>query len=182
MRYAYPCDPEPDEPEGSFTVTFRDLPGAVTGGSTLGEALENAQEVMELVLGAMLEDGEDIPEPSQRRIHEEMVALTPAFAAKVAVITRMRAQGVSRDELGRRTGLAEEDLGRLLDPWEAAPMEHLTWALSVLGSRVVLEDIPEEAGFHFHEPAGDVDMHQDEFIRRLRRFALHRNLWWQTTV
>ena len=51
MRYAYPCNLEPEEEEGfegAFTVSFPDIPGALTCGYDRGEALENAEEVLEL--------------------------------------------------------------------------------------------------------------------------------------
>lgn len=50
--------------ESDFGVSFPDLPGCVTAGSTLDEARAMAQEALALHLEGMAEDGEAVPEPS----------------------------------------------------------------------------------------------------------------------
>jgi predicted RNase H-like HicB family nuclease len=40
-----------------------DLPGCVSGGATVGEALDNVREAIELHLEGMLMDGEPLPPP-----------------------------------------------------------------------------------------------------------------------
>ncbi len=49
------------EPEGGFTVTVPLLPGCVTWGDTLDEAIENAKEAIALYLESLTAHGEDIP-------------------------------------------------------------------------------------------------------------------------
>lgn len=49
------------EPEGGFTVTVPLLPGCVTWGNTLDEAIENAKEAIELYLESLNAHGEEIP-------------------------------------------------------------------------------------------------------------------------
>lgn len=51
------------EPEG-ITVTFPDLPGIVTCGKDMTEALYMAKEALELHLYGMEKDGDHIPSPS----------------------------------------------------------------------------------------------------------------------
>ncbi len=50
--------------DSDYGVSFPDLPGCVTGGTTLDEARGNAEEALALHLSGMVEDGEPIPEPS----------------------------------------------------------------------------------------------------------------------
>lgn len=45
-------------------VTFPDIPGCVSQGDTAEEALLMAQEALLLHIEGMIEDGEDLPEPS----------------------------------------------------------------------------------------------------------------------
>lgn len=52
----------PDRDEGGYTVTVPVLPGAITEGDTLAEALENARLVIEELLAVMEADGVEIPE------------------------------------------------------------------------------------------------------------------------
>lgn len=178
MRYAYPCRPEPDEPEGSFSVTFRGLPGVITCGDSLGEALENAQEALELALTVILEDVEHIPEPREPEDGEETIALSPRFAAKMALLLHMRRAGVSPGELTLRTGMGPGEVRELLDPGISSPLEQCAAALQAIGRRILIEDLPEEDGEHLHQPATVGPIGEDEFIRRLRRYALHRNIHW----
>ena len=178
MRYAYPCQLKPDEPAGSFSVTFPDIPEALTGGSSMGEAMENAQEALELAISSRLDNGEEIPEPSHTKPGEQLVPLAPAFAAKTALLLEMRRQDVQAGELQRRMGITETGIRDLTDPGKISPLERLTQALQVMQTAVVLEDVPETPGDHFRRPAGPGPMGYDEFIRRLRRYCTHRNIQW----
>ena len=50
--------------DSDYGVSFPDLPGCVTAGTTLDEARAFAEEALTLHLAGMVEDGEAIPEPS----------------------------------------------------------------------------------------------------------------------
>ena len=49
------------EPEGGYTVLVPALPGCITFGETIEEAIKMAKEAIELYLESMIENGEDIP-------------------------------------------------------------------------------------------------------------------------
>jgi predicted RNase H-like HicB family nuclease len=51
-----------EEEDGkAFGVWFPDLPGCISAGDTLDEAILNAAEALELWAGAMIESGQEIP-------------------------------------------------------------------------------------------------------------------------
>ncbi len=52
----------PDEAEGGYTVLVPALPGVVTQGETIEEALAMAKEAIELHIEGMIADGEPVPE------------------------------------------------------------------------------------------------------------------------
>jgi predicted RNase H-like HicB family nuclease len=52
------------EPKSDFGVSFPDLPGCITAGSTLDEAMAMASEALALHLEGLAEEGQPIPEPS----------------------------------------------------------------------------------------------------------------------
>jgi len=53
-----------EEEEGkAIGVWFRDLPGCISAGDTLDEAMLNAAEALELWAEAMIEGGQKIPPP-----------------------------------------------------------------------------------------------------------------------
>jgi predicted RNase H-like HicB family nuclease len=49
------------EPEGGFTVTVPSLPGCVTYGETLDEAITMAREAIELYIESLRAHGEEVP-------------------------------------------------------------------------------------------------------------------------
>jgi antitoxin HicB len=50
------------EPEGSYTVIVPALAGCLTSGDTIEEALQMAQEAIELYIETLIADGEPIPQ------------------------------------------------------------------------------------------------------------------------
>ena len=59
-RYTVMLIPDPDD--GGYTVLVPALPECVTEGDTVQEAIDNARDVIRLVLESRVADGEAIPE------------------------------------------------------------------------------------------------------------------------
>lgn len=55
----------PDTKEGGFVVTYPDLPGCISCGETIHEAIENAADAKKAWLEAALEEGLLISEPNK---------------------------------------------------------------------------------------------------------------------
>lgn len=70
LRYSLLLDPDPDT--GTYTVTVPALPGVVTQGSTLEEAIAMGTEAVELHLAALLAHGEPVPE---ERAHPQVLTV-----------------------------------------------------------------------------------------------------------
>lgn len=71
------------EPEGGFSVTFADAPGAISEGDSWEEAVANAQTALELWLEECAEAGDSLP---PRRSSEEIVAqIREIYESGVAV-------------------------------------------------------------------------------------------------
>lgn len=49
------------EPEGGYTLTVPSLPGCVTYGNTIDEAIEKGKEAIELYIESLKAHGEEIP-------------------------------------------------------------------------------------------------------------------------
>ncbi|APM37968.1 type II toxin-antitoxin system HicB family antitoxin [Clostridium kluyveri] len=62
-RYMFPAVFESCE-EGGYSIHFPDLPGCISEGDTLDEALYMAKEALELFLWNMEDDKDDIPQPT----------------------------------------------------------------------------------------------------------------------
>lgn len=63
-KYVYPALFHPNEDDGSFTVTFPDLPGCITEGHDLADAIYMAQDALEMWLWYAEDHKEEIPAPS----------------------------------------------------------------------------------------------------------------------
>jgi antitoxin HicB len=134
---AYPAALTPD-PDGGFTVTFRDVPEAITEGDTRDEALLRAEDALESALAMYIAAGEPLPAASKAAADEEMVPLSALGMAKAALYDAMCEQGVGRAELARRLRWHLPQVSRVLDLRHASRMEHVEAALAALGLRLIV--------------------------------------------
>lgn len=137
MRFTYPATLEA-EPEGGFTVTFEDVPGAITFGQDRAEALSHAAEALISMLSAMVDAGQALPAPSPGR-GRPFVAVTAIEAVKLALNEALRTRGMSNTAMAAALGSDEKAIRRLRDVLHPSKMSELERALAALGKRVVLE-------------------------------------------
>ena len=137
MEYVYGARMEPD-PEGGFLVTFPDVPEAITGGNTRVEARANAVEALGLALRGIVAMDRRLPEPTANGSGMVPVAVDPATALKLAVIDTFRESGMTKSELARRIGRAENEARRILDPDHPSKLPLLRAALSAFGKDIVV--------------------------------------------
>lgn len=136
MRYAYPYDLE--VAQDGVTLTFPDVPGAITCGDTESEAVSRAEDALVSMLAALVDDGAPVPVPSPPG--GRPVAIVPLLeAAKLALHSAMLAGGVSNVALASRMGVNKKAVHRLRDPLHHSHIGQVTDALRVLGQRVGLE-------------------------------------------
>jgi antitoxin HicB len=135
---AYPALLAPD-PDGGFTVTFRDVPEAITEGDTREEALLHAEDALESALAMYVAGNEPLPPPSEPKLGEAMVPLSALGMAKTALYEAMREQGVGRAELARRLRWHLPQVSRVLDLRHASRMEQVETALAALGLRLIVD-------------------------------------------
>lgn len=63
MEYIYPGVFEQNN-DGSYTITFPDLPGCISEGKSLSNAIDMAQSALTQWIEYLLEEKEDVPSPS----------------------------------------------------------------------------------------------------------------------
>ena len=141
MQYAYPCNLIPDHEEGEgFIVTFPDVPGAITGAQTREESLFLAEDVLVAILAVYVQQQREIPTPSPVADGQELVAVPPIAAAKLALYTAMREQGITGDALAVRLNLSDSAIRKLLDPDCYSHISQIMRALRNVGRSLVIED------------------------------------------
>lgn len=139
MRYAYPCDLNPEE-GGGFYVVFPDVRGALTNGKDREEALEMAQDALTIILSSHVENWEDVPTPSPLEPGQEFVALEPTAAAKLELYIAMREQGISPSELALRLDIPESNVHDLLILDRHTNISMVLDALRAIGCSMVFAD------------------------------------------
>lgn len=72
-KYTIILDPDPDE--GGYTVTVPALPGCVTQGETIEEAIAMAKDAIRLYIETLVENGEPVPE---EREHPQAITINVA--------------------------------------------------------------------------------------------------------
>ena len=139
MQYVYPCILTPEN-EGGFFISFPDVPEALTGGDDRTEALAMAEDALATALGMYVKEREDIPVPSALVPGQEVVAVPPIVAAKLALYTAMRRQGVTKVALAERLGLSESAVRKLCDPDHRSHISSVENALRAVGRSLVIGD------------------------------------------
>ena len=139
MRYTYPCTLTPEE-DGGYSVSFPDVPESLTCGDDRAEALEMAQDALTVALGMYVQVGEDIPVPSQASDGQELVAVPSIIAAKLALYTAMRRQGIAPGALAERLNQSESSVRRLLNLEHQSHIGQVEEALRAVGRSLVVED------------------------------------------
>jgi antitoxin HicB len=135
---AYPATLTPDREAGGFTVTFPDLPEAITQGEDRLDALNQAADCLEEAIAGRVRRGDEIPTASKTKASQTVVFVPPLMAAKAALYLAMREAKMSNVKLAKQIGCDEKDVRRMLDPRHNSRITALQAALAALGKRIVL--------------------------------------------
>lgn len=74
-NYQYTIILHPDIEQGGYTVTVPTLPGCITEGDTLEQAIAMAKDAIHLYIESLMADGEPIPE---EREHPQAIVINVA--------------------------------------------------------------------------------------------------------
>ena len=135
MDFVYPARFD-REPDGRYTVTFPDLPDAITQGEDRSDAIEMAADCLAETIGARIAERADIPVPSPPKRGQVRIAVPVHVAVKAALYVAIRQEGISLSEMARTLEGQPVQVRRLLDPGRASSMKSIDQALSAIGRRV----------------------------------------------
>ena len=133
IRYPATIDKQKD---GSFLVTFVDLPDTFTEGQTKEEALFNATEVLSVMLAWRLDEAKDIPAPTLKIKSAHYIA--PDAKTQAAMLLRLARGERSFSELARALETSWPAAKRLENPAHWPSLKTLDRAAAALGKRLVL--------------------------------------------
>jgi len=133
MKYAVNYTVDSD----GVTVTFPDVPEALTCGDDLADAREMAQDALITALEFYFEDSRPIPLPTSEG--DDYVELPLSIEAKVLLLNSMLESGVSNSELARRIHVKRQEVSRLVNLRHATKIDTIGRALEALGKHLRLE-------------------------------------------
>ena len=132
----YPATLTPDEKDGGFVVTFRDVPEAITQGETLEDGLRKAADALAVALELYAERKQRFPSPSKPPPDEHLITLPALVGAKLELYRRMCETGTTRVALARMLGVDERAVRRLLAYKHRSHIGQIEAALAKLGKRL----------------------------------------------
>lgn len=124
------------ESDGGFTVTFRDIPEAITQGDTREEALSEAVGALVTAMDFYFEDGKAVPNPSKARKGEELIELPVSIASKVLLLNALVDRMVRPVDLARKMGVKPQEVTRIMDLHHATKIDTIADAFKALGHRL----------------------------------------------
>jgi antitoxin HicB len=130
-------------PDGTgFAVQFRDIPEAITCGSTREEAIDMASDALVTAMDFYFDDKRPVPAPSDPKRGDVLIELPPSIAAKVLLLNAMLSQKVTPAELARRMNTRRQEINRVIDLGHATKIDTIASALAALGMHLEITATP----------------------------------------
>ena len=98
MNLPYRPELLPDPDEGGYVVRYPDLPGCLTTGETINDALANAEDAKRSWLMAALEDGVKIEEPASLADYSGQFKLRIPRSLHRSLAEHAKAEGTSMNQ------------------------------------------------------------------------------------
>ena len=136
MKIEYPAQIQKEQ-DGTFFVSFPDIPEAITEGETMEEALFNASEVLTLAMEYRLDEEQNIPDPSNIA-GDNIHLISPIAKVQSAMLIRKSRQGRSLADLARTLETSWPSVQRLENPHNSPTLKMIDKAATALGKRLIL--------------------------------------------
>ncbi len=126
------------EKEGGCWLSFPDVPGTYTNGTSVEDAMSHALDALETMFMYTFGTGKLISLPSAPKRGQRLVELPPSVAAKILLHNEMVRQKVRPIELARRMGIAKQEVTRVLNLKHSTKIDTTAQAFTALGKRLEL--------------------------------------------
>ncbi|MDH2999499.1 antitoxin [Chelonobacter oris] len=127
-----------EKEENSYSVTFRDIPEAITCGDDLDDALFMAKDALLTAMDFYFEDRRAVPPPSLAQDGEYLIELPLSVSAKVLLLNEMVAQNISNVELAKRIKVKPQEVQRITNLEHTTKIDTLARAFAALGKNLNL--------------------------------------------
>ena len=142
MNVLYPAKITFDKDDNRFFVQFPDMPEAITEGESEEEASFNASEVLTLAIEGRLEEGIEVPQPSQCTSQQKLIS--PSVRAQVSLLIRWAklSGDHTTSEMARSLNTSWPAVSRLEDPKHWPSLRQLEKVANVLGQQLIISMEP----------------------------------------
>jgi len=126
--------------DGGYLVEFPDLPGCLTEGDTINDAVRNAKEALSGWLYAAVKAGDEIPEPKGHKGHQHRL-IEPDLDVAVPLILIMarKRKGFTQADMANSLNITQQAYRKLEIPGKSNPgIKTLSRLLDKLGLRIEL--------------------------------------------
>ena len=110
LEYPFSVRPLSEHEGGGYLIEFPDLPGCMSDGETVEEAIENGRDALRCWVHAMQEAGRPIPHPTSATSYSGKWQMRVPKTLHRRLAERARAEGVSLNTLA--VTLIAEGIGR----------------------------------------------------------------------
>ena len=121
-----------------YVVSFRDIPEALTEGSSREEAMDMAADALATAMDFYFEDRKQVPMPSRLGKSEVSVELPTSLSAKVLLLNEMLQSGVTASALAKKLKTSPQTVTRIVDLHHPTKIDTISDALAVMGKKLVL--------------------------------------------
>jgi antitoxin HicB len=133
----YPVELSAEGPS-AFIVEFPDIPGILTCGRDVQNALYWARDALMVAIASFMDQRLDIPLPSIPTPDQYSVTLPSIVMMKVALYQGMREQGITEAQLSTKLKCDPKQVRRLLDLDHNTRLDQLERALRAVGKKVTV--------------------------------------------
>lgn len=119
--------------DDGITVTFPDIPEAITCGQTTAEALEMAEDVLLCAVEVYFDDNRPFPLARAAKEGETAVNLPDTVYAKVLLHNRLLESGWNKSKLAEAINTNAPEINRIFNVRRSTKIDTISRALSALG-------------------------------------------------
>ena len=98
LSLPYRMEIVPDMDEGGFVISYPDLPGCLSSGETVEQAIANAADAKKAWLEAAIEDGITIPEPDSLDEYSGQFKLRMPKSLHRSLAEHSKREGISMNQ------------------------------------------------------------------------------------
>jgi antitoxin HicB len=133
-RFEYPARIAPQK-GGGYLVEFPDLPGCLTEGRTLADALANAREALSAWLFVSIKHEDEIPAPTKRTgRYYHAIAPDLDVAIPLLILMARKRKRLTQAQMASALGVTQQAYRKLEIPGRSNPrLKTLTRLFDVLG-------------------------------------------------